>query len=294
MSEPMERAHIYHAEATLLSGHLELPLLQEIKPQGYVSLPTTGGYLSQRAKDYRLEGVLSFEAAYTQVGGNLDTKPGHGWTTLATSVVEGLNVLDVLTADRVVAQVSTLHPLAGYVPGTTFLGSRFENLRIAGHPVDLDLNMDLFGEKPANDAPYTQDPGFLHRVSAQHTGLREKATAHPTLLQEFSQLFKPGSYNRSPDSSSESFEEQERVECSLVNRAQGGYPGSSYGHVIDVPHFGRIYLATVNLVESDPHPETRIPKKTLFGLTMIRIKMGCIASGDVSAGSAIINGRSSP
>ena len=81
------------------------------------------------------------------MAGNRDVKPGHGFSTITTAVVEDLNVLDVVTADRVVAQISTEHPLVGYVPHITFLGTRFENLRIAGHKVELDLDPDFLGQR---------------------------------------------------------------------------------------------------------------------------------------------------
>jgi hypothetical protein len=101
MSE--ERYHIYHAEAGVLHGRLQLPLAQEIKPQAFTKVPERGGYLSQHSHNYQLEGVISYRTAYTQVAGNRDVKAGHGWSTVATSVIEHLNILDVITADRVVA-----------------------------------------------------------------------------------------------------------------------------------------------------------------------------------------------
>ncbi len=152
--KPVE--HTYHAEAFALQGDLQLPVKTTVKPQTYVKLSESGGYLSERASDYRLEGVFSFHRAYTQVSGHPDCKKGHGYVTLATSVIEGFNVLDVVTADRIVAQVSTEHPLYGYVPEVTFLGTRFENLRIAGHPVTVDLDTELFGGKPKKDAPHSR------------------------------------------------------------------------------------------------------------------------------------------
>src|SRR5271154_5125044 len=100
-----KRHHFYHAEATVLSGLLEIPLKQEIHPQAFATLPSEeGGYIAQQAKDYRLESVISYSNAHTQVTGNLESKPGHGWNALATSVVEDLIILDIVTADRVVAQ----------------------------------------------------------------------------------------------------------------------------------------------------------------------------------------------
>src|SRR5580704_19357043 len=172
MPEEQKRYHVYEAEAEALSGHLTLPLIQAVAPPTFVKLNERGGYVSQHAENYRLGGVVSFRSAYTQVGGNPDVKVEHGWNTLTTAVVEGLNVLDVVTADRIVCQISTDHPLVGYVPTVTFLGTRIENLRIAGKEVDVDLNLDFLGPKPAKDAPYLKDAGFRARVEKQYAGIR--------------------------------------------------------------------------------------------------------------------------
>jgi hypothetical protein len=279
MAEEIERVHFYHAEASVLAGDLRLPLVQEIKPQLYAKLPERGGYLSQRSNDYHLEGVISFRSAYTQVAGNRDPKPGHGWSTLATVAIEGLNVLDVVTADRVVGQLSTEHPLVGYVPKLTFLGTRFENLRIAGHPVKLDLDPHLLGEKLENDAPYGSHPGFLERLASQF----ERIGAISGLPGEVS-----ARYNRLPSSA----ESPESIECSLVNQAEGSFPGRCFGHVIEVPDFGIIYLATLRVEQSDF--QNGVPKQTLFNLTMIELKLGCLANGKMEIGNPIVNGHTKP
>ena len=86
MADAIERVHSYHAEATVLEGHLQLPVVQEIKPQAHLKIPEQGGYLSQRIENYRLEGAISFRSAYSQVAGNPDIKPGHGWS-YAISVI---------------------------------------------------------------------------------------------------------------------------------------------------------------------------------------------------------------
>ncbi len=39
----------------------------------------------------------------------------------------------------------------------------------------------------------------------------------------------------------------EAIECSLVNRASGSYPGHSFGHIIHVPNFGKIILARLKV-----------------------------------------------
>src|SRR5258708_36529144 len=81
--------------------------------------------------------------------------------------MENLNVMDGVTADRIVAQISTDRPLKGYVPTVTFLGTRFENLRIAGHPLKVDLDLDMLGPKPKKDAGYFSDRDFQQRVADQ-------------------------------------------------------------------------------------------------------------------------------
>jgi hypothetical protein len=267
--------HVYDAQAFALEGDLQLPLRAEIKPQAYLDLPPNGGYLSQHECGYRLEGIISFRAAYTQVAGNLDLKHGHGYVTLATAVLEDFNILDVVTADRVVAQVSSEHPLNGSIPEITFLGTRFDNLRIAGHPVRIDLDLDFFGAKPDNDAPWSSKKDLRERITAQYDNIRKQANLPAEIAERYNRLpSNPGS--------------QESLECSLVQRAEGSYPGRTFGHVIDVPHFGRVYLATVRLVETrDPITGTI---STLYRLTMIEAKMGCIANGGGSAGNTIVNG----
>jgi hypothetical protein len=281
MSDVKERTHIYNAEATVLKGHLKLPLAQKIEPQAHSKLAETGGYLSQRSDGYQLESVISFSSAYSHVAGNRSLKPGEGWHTMTTTVVEGLNVMEVLTADRVVGQIITEHPLEGYVPSISFLGTHFENLRINGQPVELDLNPEIFGPKPADDAPYTKDKGFLGRVSSQYERIRKHKDL-PTELQERYNLF------------SSTLGASEAVECSLVNQADGGYPGKSYGHVIKIPGFGTITLAKLTVKHEDFDKETHIPKKTTFNLTMVDFKLGCVIDGDLALGCGDPNGHPYP
>lgn len=279
--EPVKRYHSYFAEASALHGSLRLPFVQEFSSPTFVKLNEEGGYVSQHAENFRLGGVVSFRAAYTQVAGNLDTKPEHGWNTLATSVIEGLNVMDVLTADRVVAQISTDHPLIGYVPSVTFLGTRFENLRIAGHPVKIALDPNILGPKPANDQPYSSEQRFREQVAQQY----ERLHGHQNLPAEILKR-----YNQLPSQSAN----VGSIECSLVNQAEGSYPGRSFGHLIDVPNFGLISLATLSVTQSDPNPQTGVPMKTLITLNMVEIKMGCVAGGDLLGGGGKTNGSSYP
>jgi len=167
MPDPNPSTHRYHAEAGAINGSLVLPFEQPIEPQAHAKVPEKGGYLSQHSESFRVEGIVSYGAAHTQVSGHQEQKKDRGFKTLATAVVEDLNVLNVVTADRVVAQISTEHPLNGYVPKVTFLGTQFDNLRIAGCPVKVDFDWDILSDQPDGKSLYTRHPGFMTRVASQ-------------------------------------------------------------------------------------------------------------------------------
>jgi hypothetical protein len=281
MPETVKRTHTYDAMAKVLGGDLRLPLVQKVVTQAHAGLEPTGGYRAQHTTGYRLEGVLSYSAGHSQVAGNASTKPGGGWSTITTTVIEDLNVLEVLTADRVVGQIITEHPAVGYVPQVTFLGTRIENLRVAGHPVNLEWDMHILDKKPEDDAPYTLDPVVLGHLSSQH----EEIAKHTNLPPELAEHYNLHTVRR---------KSREGVEWSLVKRASGHYPGYSWGNVIRVPHFGTIVLAKVTLTHEDWHPEKGVPKKTYIELTMIDLKLGCAIDGDVPIGSGGTNGNTWP
>jgi hypothetical protein len=283
--QEIERHHIYHAESTALSGHIQLPIEQHITPHAFIKVAEKGGYLAQQALEYRLETVISYGRAHTQVSGHKEIKPGRGWNSLTTAVVENVNILNIITADRVVAQIATEHPLEGYVPRISFLGSHFQNLRIAGHPVEVDLDLTIVGPKPANDAPYTKDPDFIDRIGKQHARLRE----HPSAMAEILKL-----YNRVPESFANAQGSGETVECSLVHNVGGSFPGHTCGHVIHIPDFGTVYLAKVRIEHDDPHPKSGIPQKTTVSLDMVHAEMGCIATGTATVASGRLNGMTAP
>jgi hypothetical protein len=272
MIEPVqapEIVHNYYAEANLLTANLEHPLKEHISPRSHVKLPTDGHYQFRHAEPFRFEGILSYRSGYTQVAGHPSSKT-EGFATLATSVLEGLNVLDVVTADRVVAQISTVHPIfgRGQVPSVTFLGTRFENLRIGGHKIEVKENLEIIGPRDVNDKSYFDDSAVSDRISQQY---REISKAGPP-------EWTSKEYPKNRAVVKDIGKGQRQMECSLVNSVSKA-PGTSFGHVIDLPHFGKIFLGELKVV----HEPTKNPKKEndkyRFHLTMIRLDMGCIAKG---------------
>jgi hypothetical protein len=213
---------------------------------------------------------------------------------VSTSVVEDLNVLDVVTADRVVAQISTEHPLVGYVPHISFLGTRFENLRIAGHEVKLDLDHDFLGPRADDDSAYTGNHELMKKIVAQSKHA-EGIEAFPD--DEFNGYYQDLPAGNDPEIEDSDYEES--IEGSLITSAQldqvdDTYPGKCFNHVIDVPNFGKIYLATLRLRHKNFQKDTGVPKDTTVDLSMVRMKLGCFAAGTAAIATASLNGRSHP
>lgn len=161
-------SHEYHAVAHALSGHLHHPVYQRIKEQAMVSIKgERGGHITEQLRAFSLEGAVTFESAHSRVSGSRSLKD-NGWITLSTSIVEGLNVLEVITADRVVSQVSTEHAKKdGHVPHVTFLGTQFVNLRLSGFEIKPKFHFGICGTKPAGTTAYVHDRGFLASAKAQ-------------------------------------------------------------------------------------------------------------------------------
>lgn len=288
MAEDTERKHIFHAEAAALEGELHLPFKQVIDPQSSSKLDPAGGYLSQTAGEFRAERVIHYRAASTQVSGHVELKAGKGWATLATAVVEGLNILEILTADRIVGQIYTVHPQDGHVPRVSFLGTRFENLRIAGHEVTLEYDFNVLGEKPDRDASYTRHSKLLDRIGARAERLCGYDLLPLAARDRYKQVV---TTSTEPDKAGRP-QLTETIETSLVTKIAGNFPGRAFGHVIHVPDFGDIYLATVKVIETEFN-EHGIPEATTVELKMIEAKLGCIGSGSANVAPLKTNGPKS-
>ena len=315
-------SHYFHAEAHALAGKLKLPFEEQIKKQAFVKLEgqladlpdeerAQRNYFSQHAKDFRLEGIISYTAAHTQVSGHTSDKHDGASVTLATSVVEDLNVLNVVTADRVVAQISTTHFPGEYSPHVTFLGTHFENLRIARHKAEPYLKLDLAGQRPAGQDAMSVDQktDLMSSVKAQYQRLKTALESlageerkkmrltdadgllakkyHGFILNQ-AEIEEQASTARKNDS------KWDGITCSLVEnveiknisaKAADGMsiqippPARSYGHVIHIPDFGNIFLAELTVNHNS------------YKLTMIRLELGCLAAGSASLATCNVNGK---
>lgn len=320
-SSSEERYHEYHAEAHVLSGILKHPVDQPIEHKAHVVLENTHSdkHVAQSVDETNLEGLISFKAGRTRASGtriekkDLWGKDHSGWITLSTAVLEGLNVFEVITADRVVAQVSTEHAdkkgqYPEHVPKVTFLGTRFENLRIGGYPVEVELDLGICGNKPENDRPYLQDRGFLDRVQGQLFGIAGAKDLPEDLEEQYKSKI---AYIDDLRKRAGGLAKAERdgylnLQCSLV-KSIGPIPipgVRTFGNVIFIPDFGTVSLAEVEVgIKAGHDASSSKPGDGLlqepndsnyFTLNMLHMRLGCIGGGNVVAGSTTSNGRTHP
>jgi hypothetical protein len=308
-----ERYHEYHAEAHVLSGNLKHPIEQPIEHKARVVLEKTreDRHITQWVKETTLEGLVSFKAGHSRASGNkimkkdLWGKDHSGWVTLSTSVLEGLNVFEVITADRLVAQVSTEHAMEnGHVPKVTFLGTRFENLRVGGYPVQVELDLGICGDKPEGDQPYLDDSGFLDRVRRQFDSIFRAKGLPEVLEQEYdSKIARIDDLKKRAKGGPNG---HSNLQCSLV-KSIGPIPipgVKTFGNIIFIPDFGTVSLAEVEVGTSasdDGFSQNtgsgsayEPSDSNYFTLKMLNMHLGCIGGGTVVAGTAVANGRTHP
>jgi len=277
MADKCSRNHsqyMYNASAYGLAGEFIRPHRHSIPTQAATVLTAGGGRGSQRVENFRFESVVSFDAAYVEVGGSFD-ECHHIHTTYAHSVIEKLNIADVVKADKVVSRLSLYSPHENDKngePSYDITGSHFENLRIAGHKLDVKLAThrfhdchtfgaleDEYQKKSADDllcmAKLSQEPR-LKALEADYHALAG--------LSEAADRWKSESKKRARGNHS--------YWCSAVNDLAGQFGKESevktVGCFICIPKFGVVRLAEV------------IIHRNYRSLNMVRIQM--CSGGDAS------------
>ena len=162
--------------ALAAAGQITYPFVDTIEVQASSALPEIGGYGSANAIDFRYRDLIRFDLAHTHVIGSsincCDDEPSH--TTLLQASIEGLDVMGMITADRIVSRLMTSYKEGATEPSVKLIGTRFENLKIAGIPVEVDLAVDLldryhkFGEL---SQAYEKGDKDLRNLFATATGV---------------------------------------------------------------------------------------------------------------------------
>ncbi len=278
MQTDVKKVFYFHADANSLGGFIENPF-RVVPSQASVSLPSVGGYASVRAHDFKFEEIISCRSTYTHVAGR-PTKTNGPWTARVTAVVEGLEVLGVLSAERAVARVFVEHPEDGGPPSVSFAGSHYHGLRLLGKDVELSLNSTLLPEHHRGGDVYNEDESFPPEIGwsmlqdvaqRQSNALRDTPGVPGWAIERYGWL-----------GTKQNAAEEGLAICSLVDRVETTSPAQSYGHFLEVPDIGRFFLAEAMIL-----PQS-------IQLTMIRAELGCKTQGQAGVATARTNGVSVP
>jgi len=207
MTSSPESRFYYHAEGHAFSGEFHRPVVVPIEALASISLPTIGGHAHTRIENFHIPRLVSFKSAHTHVSGS--QQDPNTFTTQVTTTIEGLRILDFLTADRIVARLTSEHLRKNKEGHILAIGSNFENLRLGGYPVQVTLRHDLFLECK------TFDDLKKGITKGAKSGTIPSASNGAAL-------------------------------CSLAEKIQTDLPGAELdGHVLRIPHFGSIAFAEV-------------------------------------------------
>ncbi len=276
------RLHSYHASANAFGGRLDRPIQQNLPSLASICLPSVGGYDTALNKDFRFHEIFSVGEASSHVGGSVDPTTGNP-TTIATSVVKGLNVAHTLFADTIVAQISLEHPGDGCPPRVSFFGSRIDGLRIGDCELIPTLLLDLCDDGAPGSFPKHSYLKNQKLVNAAHEQSRAFARfwlgqkgGDGKPLRGMEGLEKDGENSRSD------VDERGSVVCSLVGKVERKIEGKCAwimgGHAIYIPDFGRIFLGELRVEHG------------AFDLTMLRLDLGSPSAGTISAAQATAGG----
>lgn len=268
--------YFYHGQAIALGGRIwknDAPEQQHALkvPQGSCALEITGGSSSADAPSFNCSGI-SFQSARSEVSGEETRANGLSvYTTKASVVIKNLNIRDVLIADAVEAQIRAEYRVGDYEASTVIYGSHFDNLKIQGRPVTLDLSDEMLHQYPTSSSM---------QAAFQNTYSRPWVLA---CLVGHGLDKAAGTIDRDLLVAREAYGEQEAslnlkglVVCSFVNKVNGLGGGiTAWGPIIAVPGFGNIYLGEILI-----WPWMRC-------LTMFRVEFydgGSISGGTVGSG----------
>ncbi|MGB7844768.1 MAG: choice-of-anchor P family protein [Candidatus Acidiferrum sp.] len=209
MNRRPAQSFAFHANAYALGANFHRPAMCQIEALAATSLPIIGGHAQACATDYCTPRLVRFRSAHSHVSGSFQDE--HTATTQAITTIVGLNIMDVITADRITARLTSEHNLAESEGHILAIGSSFENLRIAGFTFNIVLRHELLMDSKTHEQ-------LASKVESLRDGGRIANQKGKVVL------------------------------CSLVEEIKTDFPMSEKDkkkHIVHIPHFGTISFAEV-------------------------------------------------
>ncbi len=282
MNASNQTGFYYHADASALGGILKLPLDLILATRASVSLAQAGGFSTSRADRFHMDGLVSFESAQVTVFGSEDREHGS-WRTIATASVERLNIFEVVTADRIVAQVSVMHPYGRGFAEISLNGAQYVNLRVNGAAVNPTWDKRAFSPRPVEGldqegkslATRGRSPRFSDLLKTAEEQYGERTGLQKRAVERLGSRFAMSDPRTDLDEKGSSL-------CSLVQEVEAEDPIEAFGPMLHVPDFGHIFFGEM------------LVSRFSAQLTMLRLELGCVAHGTLSVCSAFSNGHTMP
>lgn len=255
----------FQGHAVGAAGQIRNPFQEVIEVQAPSALPELGGYCSGHSTQFRYREILHFELGHTEITGSKSSECDNDQPVYCTSIrstIEGLNVMGIVTADRIVANIVSTYRTGGDgQPSVKLIGTRFENLKIAGVPIRVDLAVDLFDRYSTHALlrkAYESDDDVRRLFDDE--SVRRRLPEAPTKVQQW---FPPPAPEGPELPSTKGISS-----TSLVRRLEPESPlFPCWGHVIHVDGFGVIRLAEIDI--------TQFTRR----VTMVQIELGCPVEG---------------
>jgi len=211
-------------------------------------------------------------------------------STRISVVIEGLNILNMVTADRIVARLACKHdtdvpgtPITETEPNIITTGSHFDGLKIAGHTIDVITDHQTFCDFDTYGKCQTafDDAKGRKRLLDSLIGSQLKAKGmeptpqSPQHLKDVHQGFIDQSASK---------DLRRTMICSFVTDIKGlnGPEIKSCGPIVVIPQFGTLYLGELMIT----HGMRRV--------TMLRVELGSPDGGSFGVGTGTGNGTGYP
>jgi hypothetical protein len=277
--------HYYNASAMALGGKITRPFEAILETQAPSVLPIDGGFGSSRVENFRFKEIISFKTAYSVVTGSQSETDGS-FATMASVTIEDLNILDVVTAKKIVSRISTHHPIPKIVEGKDLDPSpgpqivalgKFEDLCVNGYELDVELDANLSCECTTYDAykkncgdGVTESKGMIVRSLVKN--IFKKCPGGQETLK---------SYNAPANQRPPAADVVAKFPCHELNPTLPSAE-NKFSCSLEIQHFGKIHLAQF------------LCSSSARRLVMLRVELGCPAAGTVTVGCAQGNGSTIP
>jgi hypothetical protein len=245
------RTHYFHANASAIGGFIERPFVKNIPVQSPTSLSPSGGADEAATTNFQFEKIITAHSTRSRVEGSF---LGGLPTTRALAVVEGLEVLDTIRADELVAYISTQHPAQDSdVPRVDLSRTVINGLRIGEAILRVHLDLGILND--GNGTRFPKRPYLLEKSLWKRAHKKfdsEKGFLQCTLVEKIEVV-------------------RGKLAAKIVDT-----------NIIEIANIGRMHLAEFIL------------SGTSYELIMLRLELGCPVVGNSSASATHVNGGGGP